>query len=79
MNRKNILHLLSICVRLESSEVTELFIDELIDPLYTLACTAQDNLDLKFRTNKVKSIIHCSKYYFKFFLFKISYTFLFNI
>lgn len=55
------LHLLSICLRLNSKTVTKVFMEEVVDSLYDLACTAQDNIDLKKRVTQVKDKLHCSK------------------
>jgi hypothetical protein len=60
-NRKNILHLMSICFRLNSDLVTEIFIEEIIDSLYELALTENEDIDLKKRVNRVREKIQCPK------------------
>lgn len=52
---------MNICFRLESKEVLQVFSKEIIETLYDLVCTEQDNIDFKVRINKVKEKIHCSR------------------
>ena len=40
----------------------KLFNDEIVDPLYNLANTAQESLDLKLKIKKIKTSVHCQKY-----------------
>lgn len=55
------LHLISICLRLDSDTVSKVFVDDILDSLFGLACTAQDNIDLKQRVSQVKQKLHCPK------------------
>lgn len=55
------LHLLSICLRLNSKIVTKVFVEDVLASLFDLACTAQDNIDLKQRVAQVKDKLHCPK------------------
>ena len=61
MNRTNILHLLSICFRLNSDLVTDIFLEEIIESLYELALLEHEDIDLKKRINKVSNQIKCQK------------------
>jgi hypothetical protein len=61
MNRTNILHLFSICFRLTSELVTDLFLEEIIESLYELALSEHEDIDLKKRINKVRDHIQCPK------------------